>query len=89
MRSGESSIELRPNTRICVVQRISDGTEECEGDGSQRKSEAVKKECRTLVIAFRLMAIFYWVMSGIYYMPQTPHPPPILLASLSLRLSET
>ena len=47
MRSGESSIEQRPDTRICVVQRISDGIKECEGDGSQRKSEAVEKECRT------------------------------------------
>ena len=33
--------------RICVVQRISDGMKECEGDGCQRKSEAVEKECRT------------------------------------------
>ena len=33
--------------RICIVQRISDGMKECEGDGSQRKSEAVEKECRT------------------------------------------
>ena len=47
MRSGESSIEQRPDTRICVVQRISDGMKECEGDGSQRKSEGVEKECRT------------------------------------------
>ena len=47
MRSGESSIEQRPDTRICVVQRISDGMKECEGDGCQRKSEAVEKECRT------------------------------------------
>ena len=47
VRSGESSIEQRPDTRICVVQRISDGIKECEGDGSQRKSEAVEKECRT------------------------------------------
>ena len=31
--------------RICVVQRISDGMKECEGDGCQRKSEAVEKEC--------------------------------------------
>ena len=48
MRSGESSIEQRPDTRICVVQRISDGMKECERDGSQRKSEAVEKECRTI-----------------------------------------
>ena len=41
---GESSIEQRPDTRICVVQRISDGMKECEGDGSQRKSEAVEEE---------------------------------------------
>ena len=47
MRSGESSIEQTPDTRICVVQRISDGMKECEGNGSQRKSEAVGKECRT------------------------------------------
>ena len=47
MRSRESSIEQRPDTRICIVQRISDGMKECEGDGSQRKSEAVEKECRT------------------------------------------
>ena len=47
MRSGENSIEQRPDTRICVVQRISDGMKECEGDGCQRKSKAVEKECRT------------------------------------------
>ena len=47
MRSGESPIEQRPDTRICVVHRISDGMRECEGDGSQRKSEAVEEECRT------------------------------------------
>ena len=47
MRSEESSIEQRPDTRICVVQRISDGMKECEGDGCQRKSEAVEKGCRT------------------------------------------
>ena len=47
MRSGESSIEQRPDTRICVVQRISDGMKECEGDGCQRKSEAVEKGGRT------------------------------------------
>ena len=46
MRSGESSIEQRPDMRICVVQRISDGMKECEGDGCQRKSTAVEKECR-------------------------------------------
>ena len=44
MRSGESSIEQRPDTRICVVQRILDGMKACEGDGCQRKSEAVEKE---------------------------------------------
>ena len=47
MRSGESSIEQRPDTRICVVQRISNGMKECKRDGSQRKREAVEKECRT------------------------------------------
>ena len=48
MSSGENSIGQRPDTRICVVQRISDGMKkECEGDGSQRKSEAVEKEYRT------------------------------------------
>ena len=47
MRSGESSIEHRSDTRICVVQRTSDGMKECEGDGCQSKSEAVEKECRT------------------------------------------
>ena len=47
VRFGESSIEQRPDTRICVVQRISDGMKECEGDGYQRKSAAVEKECRT------------------------------------------
>ena len=51
MRSGESSIEQRPDSRpdsrICVVQRILDGMKECEGDGSQRKSEAIEKECRS------------------------------------------
>ena len=47
MRSEESSIEQRPDTRICVVQRISDGMKECGGDGCQRKSGTVEKECRT------------------------------------------
>ena len=47
MRSGESSIEQRPDTRICVVQNISDGMKKCEADGCQRRSEAVEKECRT------------------------------------------
>ena len=47
VRSGDSSIQQRPDTRISVVQRVSDGLKECEGDGSQRKSEAVEKECRT------------------------------------------
>ena len=46
-RERESSIQQRPDTRICVVQRISNGMKECEGDGCQRKSEAVEKECRT------------------------------------------
>ena len=50
MRSGESSIEQWPDTRICVVQRISNGMKECEGDGCQRKSEAVEKECITLCL---------------------------------------
>ena len=40
MRSGESSIEQRPDTRICVVQKISDRMKECKGDRSQRMSEA-------------------------------------------------
>ena len=44
---GESSIEQRPDKRICLVQRISDRMKECEVDGYQRKSEAVEKECRT------------------------------------------
>ena len=47
MTSEESSIEQMPDTRSCVVQKISDGTKECEGDGCQRNSEAVEKECRT------------------------------------------
>ena len=47
MRSGESSIEQRPDTRICVGQRISDRMKECEGDRRQKKSEAVEKECKT------------------------------------------
>ena len=34
VKSGESSIEQKPDTR-------------CEGDGCQRKSEAVEKESRT------------------------------------------
>ena len=46
-REGEPTGTRRPDRRICVVQRISDGTKECEKDGSQRKSEAVEKECRT------------------------------------------
>ena len=41
MRAGESSIEQRHDMRICIVQRILDGM-------SQRKSEAVEKECRPL-----------------------------------------
>ena len=44
MSSGEISIEQRPDIRICVVRRISDGMRECEGDGSKKKSEAVEKE---------------------------------------------
>ena len=48
MRSRESSIEQRPDTRTCVVQRISDRMKECEEDGCQRKSEAVEKECKAL-----------------------------------------
>ena len=47
MRSVESSIQRTPDTKICVVQRISDGTNECKGDGNRRKSETVEKECRT------------------------------------------
>ena len=42
-----SEIGQRPDTRICLVQRISDGMKECEGDGCQRKGAAVEKECRT------------------------------------------
>ena len=45
--SGENSIEQKPDTRICLVQRISDGMKECEEDGSQRKNEAIEKKCRT------------------------------------------
>ena len=47
MRSEKSSIEQRPDMKICIVQIISDGMKECKGDGCQRKSEAVKKEYRT------------------------------------------
>ena len=47
MRSGQSSIEQRPDMRICVVQRISDGMMEWEGDGCPRQSAAVEKDCRT------------------------------------------
>ena len=47
MRSGESSIKQRPDTRICVVEKISDGMKECEGEGCQRKIETVEKEFRT------------------------------------------
>ena len=47
MRSKENSIEPRPDTRICVVQRISVGMKKCDRDGSERKSKAVKKESRT------------------------------------------
>ena len=50
VRSGESSIEQRPVMRICIVQRISDGMKECEGDRSQRKSKVVEKECRTSLL---------------------------------------
>ena len=39
MRSGENSIEQRPDTKI------SDGMKEREGDGRQRNSEAVEKGC--------------------------------------------
>ena len=42
MRSGESSIDKRPHTRICVVQRISVGMKECERYGLQKKIEAVE-----------------------------------------------
>ena len=45
VRRGDSSKEQRPYARICVVQKISDGIKECEGDGSQRESKAVEKEC--------------------------------------------
>ena len=47
VRSVQSSVEQRPDTRICGVQRVSDGMKECEGDGCQRKSAAVEEECRT------------------------------------------
>ena len=40
-------MEQRPDTRICDVQRISDGMKDCEEDGSQRKTKAVEKEYRT------------------------------------------
>ena len=48
MRSGESSIEQKPDTRICVVQRISYGMKECEGDGCPRKSAAVGRNVELL-----------------------------------------
>ena len=32
---------------ICLTNRISDGMKKCKEDRSQRKSKAVKKECRT------------------------------------------
>ena len=41
--SGENSIGQRPDTRICFVQRISNKMRECEGDGSQRKSEVSRR----------------------------------------------
>ena len=47
MSSGGSSTGQRPNRRICVVQRISDGMKDCKREGSQRKSKTVGKECRT------------------------------------------
>ena len=47
MRSGETSIEQRPDMRICVVQRILDGMKKCTADGSQRKREDVENKCRT------------------------------------------
>ena len=47
MKLGENAKEQRPDTRICLVKRISGGMKECEGDGCKRKSEAVEKECRT------------------------------------------
>ena len=45
---GGKSIGQRPDRRICIVHSISDRMKECKGDGSQRKSKAVRKECRTL-----------------------------------------
>ena len=47
MRSGESSVEQRTDTRMCVLQRIPGGIKKCEGDGSQMNRETVEKECRT------------------------------------------
>ena len=46
VRSGEFH-KTKAQYKNLVVQRISDRMKECEGDGSQRKSEAVEKECRT------------------------------------------
>ena len=41
VRSGESSIEQRPDTRICVVQRISDGLKECEETVVRRRANSM------------------------------------------------
>ena len=64
-------MEQRPDTRICVVQRISDGMKECEGDGSQRKSEAVKRECRTAGGQTVLLSL-------------SPFPPPFTHTSITV-----
>ena len=49
VRLEDSSIEQRPDTRICIVRRISDGMKEGKGDGSQRiSSSAVLREKSTL-----------------------------------------
>ena len=43
MRSEESSIEQRPGTGICVVQRISEGMKECEGDGVRGRAKLSRR----------------------------------------------
>ena len=58
VRSGESSIEQRPDMRICVVQRISDRMKECEGDRCKRAKQSrrnvelqeVRQIWRTIVV---------------------------------------
>ena len=43
VKSGESFIEQRPDTRICVVQRISDGMKEREGAGVRGRSKLSRR----------------------------------------------